>query len=218
MVTDEPFRIAGNLYYVGAVDMAAFLLTGPVGHVLIDGGWPETAPAIIGSIAAPGFEITDVKVLPKSHAHSDHAGVLRALQQAPGAELWVSEKEASLMAAVHTRGCTSWSFPVLDGCCELLAVNVCSLTLFPFASLVEPEAYPGIQADFLGSFQTLRSLPADIVLGSHASFVGLRRTRRESHGASHPVASFIDRAGYLSFTGRAWFGDQHRVGVAERHA
>jgi glyoxylase-like metal-dependent hydrolase (beta-lactamase superfamily II) len=76
VVTDEPFRIAGNLYYVGAVDMAAFLLTGPVGHVLIDGGWPETAPAIIGSIAAPGFEITDVKVLPKSHAHSDHAGVL----------------------------------------------------------------------------------------------------------------------------------------------
>ena len=33
----EPFRIAGNLYYVGANDVAAFLLTGPGGHVLIDG-------------------------------------------------------------------------------------------------------------------------------------------------------------------------------------
>jgi metallo-beta-lactamase class B len=36
----EPFRIAGNLYYVGANDVAAFLLTGPEGHVLIDGGYP----------------------------------------------------------------------------------------------------------------------------------------------------------------------------------
>ena len=36
----EPFRIAGNLYYVGTVDDTAFLLTGPEGHVLIDGGYP----------------------------------------------------------------------------------------------------------------------------------------------------------------------------------
>jgi metallo-beta-lactamase class B len=32
----EPFRIAGNLYYVGTPDVTAFLLTGPEGHVLID--------------------------------------------------------------------------------------------------------------------------------------------------------------------------------------
>ena len=31
----EPFRIAGNLYYVGANDVTAFLLTGPEGHVLV---------------------------------------------------------------------------------------------------------------------------------------------------------------------------------------
>src|SRR5690606_25351609 len=43
---DEPFRIAGNLYYVGAAGVTSFLLAGPEGHVLIDGGYPETAPAI----------------------------------------------------------------------------------------------------------------------------------------------------------------------------
>lgn len=251
---DEPFRIAGNLYYVGAVDMAAYLLTGPAGHVLIDGGWPETAPAILGSIAALGFRITDVKVLLNSHAHSDHAGGLRALQQASGAELWVSEGDAPVMAAGgrgdvalgplrflgytlgdlrypapridhrftdgdtirlgplaltahvtagHTRGCTSWSFPVHDGDRELLAVSICSLTLFPFVSLVEPEAYPGIRADFERSFETLRSLPADIFLGSHASFAGLHRKRRASLTASDPVVPFIDRPGYLGFIDRA---------------
>ena len=41
-VPDEPFRIAGNLYHVGATGVTAFLLTGPEGHVLIDGGYPET--------------------------------------------------------------------------------------------------------------------------------------------------------------------------------
>jgi metallo-beta-lactamase class B len=34
----EPFRIAGNFYYVGATDVAAFLITGPEGHVVLDGG------------------------------------------------------------------------------------------------------------------------------------------------------------------------------------
>src|SRR5690606_26282267 len=80
-IPDEPFRIAGNLYYVGAAGVTSFLLTGPEGHVLIDGGYPESAPAIMASIAKLGFDIRDVKVLLNTHAHSDHAGGLRALQE-----------------------------------------------------------------------------------------------------------------------------------------
>ena len=59
----EPFRIAGNFYYVGANDVSAFLITGPEGHVVLDGGYPSTAPMIMGSIAKLGFNIKDVKVL-----------------------------------------------------------------------------------------------------------------------------------------------------------
>lgn len=95
----EPFRIAGNLYYVGANDVAAFLVTGPEGHVLIDGGYPGTAPMIMRSIARLGFDIRDVKVLLSSHAHFDHAGGLAALQKASGAELWVSEGDAPMVAS-----------------------------------------------------------------------------------------------------------------------
>jgi metallo-beta-lactamase class B len=95
----EPFRIAGNLYYVGANDVTAFLLAGPEGHVLIDGGYPGTAPMIIQSVEKLGFRIRDVKVLLNSHAHFDHAGGLAALQQASGAELWLSEAEAPVVAA-----------------------------------------------------------------------------------------------------------------------
>lgn len=251
-VPDEPFRIAGNLYYVGATGITAFLLTGPEGHVLIDGGYPETAPLITASIARLGFDIADVRVLLNSHAHFDHAGGLAALQEASGAELWISEGDADVVAAGgagdpslplrflgflgvgrfpaprvdhrfqdgdtirlgplaltahvtagHTPGCTSWSFPVRDGDRELLAVSICSLTVLPFVSLVEPEAYPGIRSDFERSFATLRSLPADIFLASHGSFFDLARKRRERAAAVDSADPFIDRAGYLGFIDRA---------------
>lgn len=97
-ISDEPFQIAGNLYYVGSTGVTSFLLTGPEGHVLIDGGYPETAPLIIGSITKLGFDIRDVKVLLNSHSHFDHAGGLRELQAKSGAQLWISEGDAELVA------------------------------------------------------------------------------------------------------------------------
>ena len=250
---DEPFHIAGNLYYVGNAGVTSFLLTGPDGHVLIDGGYPESAPAIMASIAKLGFDIADVKILLNSHAHSDHAGGLRALQEASGAELWISEGDADVVAAGgagdptlvpqrflgflglgrfpaphidhrfkdgatirlgpieltahvtagHTPGCTSWSFPVRDGDRELLAVSIGSLTLLPFVSLVEPETYPGIRSDFERSFRVLRSLPAEIFLGSHANWFSMKRKLLERSEAEDPAEPFIDRDGYLDFINRA---------------
>ena len=57
----EPFRIAGNFYYVGATDVSVFLITGPEGHIVLDAGYPTTAKMIIGSIAKLGFDIKDVR-------------------------------------------------------------------------------------------------------------------------------------------------------------
>jgi metallo-beta-lactamase class B len=90
----EPFRIAGNFYYVGASDVAAFLITGPEGHVLIDGGYQGTPPLIMASIAQLGFDIHDVKVILNSEPLHDHAGGLAELQKASGARLWASEASA----------------------------------------------------------------------------------------------------------------------------
>ena len=97
----EPFRIAGNVYYVGASDIAAFLVAGPAGHVLIDGGYPRTPELIMRSIARLGFRIEDVKVLLNSEPHYDHAGGLAALQAASGADVWASEASA---AAIESGG------------------------------------------------------------------------------------------------------------------
>jgi metallo-beta-lactamase class B len=94
----EPFRIAGNFYYVGADAVSAFLITGPEGHVVLDGGYPSNGPMIIASIARLGFDIKDVKVLLNSIPRRDNAGGLAAIQQASGAKLWASESSAAVIA------------------------------------------------------------------------------------------------------------------------
>ena len=92
-----PFRIAGNLYYVGANEVCSFLITTRQGHILLDGGFAETAPQIEQNITRLGFKIEDVKVLLNSHAHLDHAGGLAELKQKSGAKLIASAGDAPML-------------------------------------------------------------------------------------------------------------------------
>ncbi|HVE71976.1 MAG TPA: subclass B3 metallo-beta-lactamase [Thermoanaerobaculia bacterium] len=81
-----PFRITGNLYYVGASDITSYLITTPRGHILLDGGFVETAPMILANIRTLGFDPKDVRILLSSHAHYDHAGGLAELKRVTGAK------------------------------------------------------------------------------------------------------------------------------------
>jgi metallo-beta-lactamase class B len=94
-----PFRIAGNLYYVGATEVTSFLVTTSQGHFLLDGGFVETAPQIERNIAELGFNLRDVKFLLNSHAHYDHAGGLAELKKFSGARFVASEGDAPLLRA-----------------------------------------------------------------------------------------------------------------------
>jgi metallo-beta-lactamase class B len=239
----EPFRIAGNFYYVGANDVAAFLITGPEGHVVLDGGYPTTAPMIMASIAKLGFNIKDVKVLINSEPHPDHGGGLTVLQQASGGELWASEASADVLAsggddpdivlplrvlfwigvlgyppprvdhrfkdgdvirvgpialtahvtAGHTRGSTSWSFPVRNGDRVLNVVSVCGL------GVLLGMRYPEQRDDLERAFRVLRSLPADIWVTNHARQWGRYRKFVASQTAKNPVDPFIDPEGYRAY-------------------
>jgi metallo-beta-lactamase class B len=82
-----PAHIFGNTWYVGTCGIAAILVTGPQGHVLIDGGMAEAAPLVLANIAALGFKARDVRWILASHEHFDHVGALAALQRATGARV-----------------------------------------------------------------------------------------------------------------------------------
>lgn len=90
----QPFHLIGNIYYVGATGVSAFLIVTPAGSILIDGGLPETAPQIARSIGDLGFRLTDVKYLLNSHAHFDHAGGLAELKRLSGATMVASSGDA----------------------------------------------------------------------------------------------------------------------------
>lgn len=95
----EPYRIIGNVYYVGASDIASFLITTPQGHIILDAGFEETVPIIRDNVKKLGFKIEDVKTLIIGHAHFDHVGGLADLKALTGAKLAVSEADAALLAS-----------------------------------------------------------------------------------------------------------------------
>ena len=97
----EPFRIFGDTYYVGTVGLSAILITSGAGHVLIDGGLPQSAPLIVANIRKLGFEPRDVRLILNSHEHFDHAGGLAALQRATGARVAASPAAARALRQGH---------------------------------------------------------------------------------------------------------------------
>lgn len=99
-----PFSIFGNVYYVGTEGLSAFLITGPRGHVLIDGGLPESAPIIAANIEALGFRLRDVKYLLINHTHFDHAGGLAELKRLTGARLVGTAQQRADLASGKTLG------------------------------------------------------------------------------------------------------------------
>ena len=86
-----PFRVAGNLYYVGSRELASWLVTTPEGHVLINSNLEESVPQSRASIEALGFKLADVKVLLISQAHFDHVAGSAALLKLTGARYMVIE-------------------------------------------------------------------------------------------------------------------------------
>ena len=68
-----PFRISGNLYYVGSRDLAAYLVVTPKGNILINANLESSPPLIRHSVEQLGFKWADTKILLSSQAHYDHA-------------------------------------------------------------------------------------------------------------------------------------------------
>lgn len=105
-----PFRITGEVYYVGTAGLAAYLIADPKGHVLIDGGLPESAPLIASNIERLGFKLSDVRYLLINHSHFDHSGGLAELKQRSGATLVASAGDRADLEAGRSIG-----RPELDG-------------------------------------------------------------------------------------------------------
>jgi len=96
----------------------------------------------------------------------------------------------------HTKGCTTWTFKTTENGKTYDVVVVGSLSLNA-ANLGDNPAYPNIREDFIKSFKVMRSLPADVFVGSHTGFYQMsQKYARLQKGDSNP---FIDPAGFKAF-------------------
>src|SRR6267142_2649219 len=92
-----PFRIAGNLYYVGSKGLANYLITTSEGHILINSDLEENVPLIRASVEKLGFKFTDIKILLISHGHWDHDAGSDAIKKLTGAKYMVMDADVSVV-------------------------------------------------------------------------------------------------------------------------
>lgn len=107
----DPFRIFGNLYYVGDKKVCMHLIDTGDGLILFDCGYGHTTEMIEESIRGVGFDPADVKINIISHGHFDHFGSANELREKYGWKILMSAVDTQLLrenprrALIHLGPC-----------------------------------------------------------------------------------------------------------------
>ena len=89
-----PFRILGNVYFVGTKEASSHLIVTEEGLILLDTGYEECAPLVEESIRCLGFDPVDVRIILHSHGHYDHTFATPALlRTATGAKTYLGRED-----------------------------------------------------------------------------------------------------------------------------
>src|SRR5262245_14336823 len=96
-----PFKIMGNVYYVGANNIASILVATPQGHILLDTGTQKMAAVIFPNIVKLGFKPADIKLMLISHAHYDHMETMETIRRITGATVAALEAEVPALVSGH---------------------------------------------------------------------------------------------------------------------
>ncbi|MBI2815399.1 MAG: subclass B3 metallo-beta-lactamase [Acidobacteria bacterium] len=94
----KPFRIIGNIYYVGLQSQTSFLITTPEGHILLDTMTDPEAPVVRKGVEELGFKLKDIKILLQAHAHVDHVGGLAKMKEITAGKVLVMAQDESVLA------------------------------------------------------------------------------------------------------------------------
>ena len=93
----DPFRIYGNVYYVGDSWVCGHLIDTGDGLLLIDAGNCGSPALLIYTIWKLGFDPADIKWLILSHAHFDHIGAAAFLKNMFGTKIYLGRADAKML-------------------------------------------------------------------------------------------------------------------------
>ncbi|MBQ7033135.1 MAG: MBL fold metallo-hydrolase [Clostridia bacterium] len=91
----KPFKIFGNLYFVGTVPASTHLIDTCDGLIVIDPGYPQSLYIVINNICELGFKIKDIKYIVVTHGHYDHLGAVKALKELTGAKTFLGKEDVT---------------------------------------------------------------------------------------------------------------------------
>ena len=126
----EPAKVFDNLYYLGQSEYSAWAVTTSAGIIVIDTLFDYSVEdEIVGGLTKLGLDPKNIKYVIVSHAHSDHIGGAKLLQDRFGAHVLMSEADWDLTA----RNTQSWPKPkrdmvVTDG--QKLTLGDTTLTMY----------------------------------------------------------------------------------------
>lgn len=75
----DPFKIIGNVYFVGDKFAGLHLIDTGEGYILLDSGFPHAKHLYLTSIWKMGIDPRDIQYIFHSHGHTDHIGLTREM-------------------------------------------------------------------------------------------------------------------------------------------
>lgn len=100
----RPFRIIGNVFYVGTNDSTSFLIVTSAGLILVDTAFEESVPMIHKNIETLGYQLTDVKIILSGHAHFDHVAGHQTMKELTGAMIYATAPDALILGSGGLKG------------------------------------------------------------------------------------------------------------------
>ena len=89
-----PFKIIGNVYFVGTVPASTHIIDTGDGLILIDSGYIESLYLVLHNIYKVGLDPMNIKYIVHTHGHIDHFGATKALKELTGAKTFLGRADA----------------------------------------------------------------------------------------------------------------------------
>ena len=222
-----PFRMVGNLYFVGTYKASSHMIDTGEGLILIDVGYESTADVVTESLETLGYDVRDVKYILISHGHGDHSDGVPRIVARSGAKVLMHEADnrylngflpdeylhdgdviklgnteiLCLHTPGHTAGVMSFFFNVKEGGKTLRAgmFGGAGVNQLKKDYLDRKGMLPlAWRADYLSSLERLRGEHVDVFVGNH-THNNKTREKYEMMQKDPGVNPFIDSGEWCRF-------------------
>ena len=95
-----PFRIWGNIYFVGTRPASTHIIDTGEGLIMIDSGYQHSLYLVLENMRKVGLDPMDIKYIVHTHGHIDHCGATRALVEMTGAKTFLGEPDKDYVNGV----------------------------------------------------------------------------------------------------------------------